>query len=61
MTDINPIQLQKALAGINYPAGRDDVLNVARDNGADDDVITALKDLPDQSYSGPDQVTKAVF
>ena len=32
--DVNPIELQKHLKGADYPASRDDLVALARDNGA---------------------------
>src|SRR3954453_17234098 len=42
----NPIQLQKHLGGIDYPADKDTLIQKARDNGADDHVIQPLVSLP---------------
>ncbi|WP_280336891.1 DUF2795 domain-containing protein [Nocardia wallacei] len=61
MSELNPIALQKALHGVNYPCDRDGLVAAARDNGADQNVVGTLEKLPQQSYSGPDAVTKAVF
>lgn len=56
----NPIQLQKHLKGVDYPAGKSDLIRTARDHGADDDMIHALERLPDRQYDGPNAVSKAV-
>lgn len=57
----NPIGLQKALAGADYPADKQELIDLAKRNGADQDVIEALDKLPEGQVSGPDQVQKAVF
>ena len=57
---VNPIALQKSLAGVNYPTDRDGLISAAKANGADQEVIDALESLGDQSYDGPDQVSKAL-
>ncbi|HEX4256750.1 MAG TPA: DUF2795 domain-containing protein [Streptosporangiaceae bacterium] len=54
------IKVQKSLAGISYPASKDDIVKHARNNKASDDVLDALNDLPDQEYDGPNEVSKAV-
>ena len=54
----NPIQMQKYLGGLDYPAGRDDIVAHARQNGADDDVVQHLEALPDRTYDGPNAVSK---
>ncbi|MEV4461870.1 DUF2795 domain-containing protein [Microbispora sp. NPDC004025] len=56
----NPIQLQKHLKGVDYPAGKSDLIRTARDHGADDNVIDALERIPDRQYDGPNAVSKAV-
>ena len=54
------IKVQKALGGISYPASKDQLVDHARGNQADQDVLDALQDLPDQQYDGPNEVSKAV-
>ncbi len=60
MAKVNPIQLQKYLAGMDYPASKDDVVRRAAENGADDDVRSTLEQLPDVSFDSPAAVSKAV-
>ena len=60
MADVNPIELQKHLGGVDYPASKDDLVKAAEGNGADDDTLEALRALPDQEYDAPTEVTKAV-
>ncbi|MDJ0455799.1 DUF2795 domain-containing protein [Arthrobacter sp. NQ7] len=56
----NPIQIQKFLGGIDYPAKRDDLLSRAKDAGADSNVIEALEALPDREYDSPTAVSSAI-
>ncbi|XVQ88552.1 DUF2795 domain-containing protein [Microbispora siamensis] len=56
----NPIQMQKHLKGVDYPASKSDLIRTARDQGADDNVIDALERIPDRQYDGPNAVSKAV-
>jgi len=60
MADVNPIELQKHLGGVDYPASRDDLVKKAEQNGADEDVLEALRGIPDREYDAPTAVTKAV-
>jgi hypothetical protein len=57
----NPIELQKSLAGVSYPSSKDQLIQRARDNGANQDIMDQLKKLPDREFDGPDQVQKAMF
>jgi hypothetical protein len=56
----NPIQIQKYLGGLDYPASRDDVVETAKGNDAPDDVVDALGRIPDESYDAPTAVSKAL-
>ena len=60
MTKVNPIELQKALGGMDYPASRDELVKHAQSKNADDDILSALKDLPDRKYETPADVNKEV-
>ena len=56
----NPIQLQKHLSGVDYPASRRDLVKAAKAQGADKDLVKALEEMPDKQYDGPNAVSKAV-
>jgi hypothetical protein len=60
MAEINPIHLQKALKGVDYPATKDDLVARAKGNGADDEVLNFLNELPDREFGGPNGVTKEI-
>ncbi len=57
---INPIELQKHLKGVSYPAGRDAIVEAAKSNGADDDVVSALEAIADQDYDTPAALNHAL-
>lgn len=54
------IRVQKYLSGVSYPATKQQLIEHARGNHANKEVLNALQDIPDREYSGPDQVSKAV-
>lgn len=56
----NPIEVQKFLKGIDYPADRRTIVEKARKEGADDTVVATLEHIPDRSYDGPNAVSKEV-
>lgn len=60
MATINPIQLQKYLKGMDYPARKADLIKRAEQNGADDQVRSTLEQLPDQEFDSAADVSKAV-
>lgn len=56
----NPIEVQKHLGGIDYPASKDDIVSAAESSGADGDVLDALRAIPDRQYDAPTDVSSAV-
>lgn len=60
MTKVNPIQLQKHLKGVDYPASKEQLIQHAQKQGADDNAISALQQIPDQEYETPTDVSAAV-
>lgn len=58
---VSPIDIQKALSGMDYPAGKDAIVAHAERNGGDADVLEALRAIEDREYDGPSGVSSAVF
>ncbi|QWS32978.1 DUF2795 domain-containing protein [Curtobacterium aetherium] len=56
----NPIQIQKYLSGIDYPASKDDIVSTAEGENAPDDVLEALRAIPEGEYDAPTAVSSAV-
>ena len=56
----NPIQIQKFLGGIDYPASRDTLVEHAQESGADGEILSALENLPDKEYDSPTAVSSAI-
>ncbi len=51
-------EVQKALKGIDYPASSEDLANCAEGNGADRELVEALRGLEKNSFDGPNAVMK---
>ncbi len=60
MAKANPIEIQKDLKGVDYPATKKDLLEHAKKNGADKNVQQLLEQIPDQEYAKPTDVNKAI-
>lgn len=60
MASSTPVQMEKYLKGMDYPASKQDLLECAKRNGADQQICDRIKDLPDQRYEKPTDVTKAL-
>jgi hypothetical protein len=58
---VSPIDVQKALSGMDYPASRQQIVEHAERNGGDREVLDALKGIEDREYEGPSGVSSAVF
>lgn len=56
MTQVNPADIQKHLSSVVYPLDKDDLLEAARLEGADEDVLDALDGIADREYSDPADV-----
>lgn len=61
MANVNPIDLQKALKGAEYPASRDSLVDCAKSNRAPEDLVETLSQLKRDRFDGPNHVEKAVF
>ncbi|MBM7024588.1 MULTISPECIES: DUF2795 domain-containing protein [Clavibacter] len=57
---INPIELQKHLSGLDYPASKDAIVKKAEESGADSDALDALKKIEDKEYDAPTAINSAV-
>ena len=58
--DVNPIEVQKHLSGIDYPASKDEVISTAESNGAPQEIIEALQRMDAEEFDGPDAVQAAL-
>jgi Protein of unknown function (DUF2795) len=56
----NPIDVQKHLKGMDYPATKDEVVAKAEDNGASDEVVEQLRGMDSDNFTGPDDVMEAL-
>lgn len=59
MAHANPIQIQKYLKGVDYPATRQQLIDKARSLGADDTICASLEQLPDEDFETPADVSQA--
>ena len=58
--DVNPIEVQKHLSGMEYPASKDDVVSTAESNGAPQEIIEALQRMDAEEFDGPNAVQAAL-
>ncbi|WP_332673093.1 DUF2795 domain-containing protein [Aromatoleum sp.] len=55
-----PVQVQKFLGGLDYPVGKRALLDRARGEGADENVMEALERITDREYDSPTAVSREV-
>lgn len=59
MAHANPIQIQKYLKGVDYPASKAQLIEKAKELGADENVCASLEQLPDEDFQTPAEVSQA--
>ena len=57
---VNPIRVQTYLKGVDYPTGKHGLLARAQAAGADGPVLETLTRLPEQPYTSPIEVSRAL-
>ena len=57
---ISPVQMQKHLKGVNYPASKGDLVAKARQNNASIEIVDKIRELPANSFNGPKDVMRAL-
>lgn len=56
----SPGDIKKALGGATYPTTRDKLVETARGNGADREIVALVNRLPDKNYDSPAAVSKQI-
>lgn len=56
----SPSNIAKNLKGIDFPATKGDLVTRARENGAPEEVISVLDQLPDRKYGDMADLMKGV-
>jgi hypothetical protein len=60
MADFNPIEVQKHLKGVDYPASKDELVSHAESSGAPKEVVDELRSMDKDSFDGPNAVVQAI-
>jgi hypothetical protein len=56
----SPIEVEKYLKGVDYPAKKQDLMKRAEANSAPREVVETLKKIPEETFQKPTDVTKAI-
>ena len=49
-TKISPVEVQKTLGGIDFPANKQALIKHAKERGASGEIINAMNGLPNKDY-----------
>jgi hypothetical protein len=60
MAHVSPVEVEKSLKGVDYPAKKEDLIKHAQQQGANQDVLETLKELPEENFQSPIDVSKAI-
>ncbi len=58
--DIAPTKISEALKDASFPATRDELVSKARANKADEEVVSALEGLPDETFESMSEVQETL-
>lgn len=56
---VSPIAVSKAIKGIDFPASKEDLIEHAKQNKADQEVMEILENLPEDDFETVADVEKA--
>lgn len=56
--ETSPIEVQKALKGMDYPAKKKDLIEKARENDASKEVMQVLENLPEKEFENAVDVSR---
>lgn len=56
---VSPIAVSKAIKGIDFPASKEDLIEHAKQNKADKEVMEILENLPEDDFETVADVEKA--
>lgn len=59
-TTVAPVKVQKFLKGVNYPAKRKQLIETAKLNNADQQVISLLERLKEEDFKSPAEVSRGI-
>lgn len=60
MVRVSPAQVEKSIKGIKFPASKQELIQQAESNNANDDVLNILENVPDKQFNSPVDISKAI-
>ncbi|MFZ5954856.1 MAG: DUF2795 domain-containing protein [Nanoarchaeota archaeon] len=56
----SPAEIQKHLGDVDYPKTKDELIKIAKDNDAPDEIVDVLKQIEDREYESPADLSKSI-
>lgn len=60
MAKVNPVEVQKFLNDVDYPISKDDLLEKAESEGADEGIISTIREAPMDEFNSPSDLSEAI-
>jgi hypothetical protein len=60
MAEVNPALVESLIEGMPLPARRDEIVEYAQVEGAEENMLDALRALPDREYESADDIGEAL-
>lgn len=58
--NVSPAQVEKSIKGTHFPAQKQDLIQQAKQNNADQEVLDILENMPDKQFKSPVDISKAM-
>jgi len=58
--NVSPAQVEKSIKGAHFPAQKQDLIQQAKQNKADQEVLDILENMPDKQFRSPVDISKAI-
>ena len=60
MAHVSPIEVEKHLKGVRYPTNKEELITHAQQQGASQNVLEVLKEMQEEQFNSPVDVSKAI-
>ncbi len=60
MANINSLQVERFLSGMDYPCNKDDIVSYAASQGADQNVLDKLQQMPGGTFNSMTDISRAI-
>ena len=57
---VSPAEVQKFLSGVDYPATKDELIQAAEAQGADENVMDTLRRIPMDAFNSANDVSRGI-